>query len=189
MPDTRPHVAIIESTGKYFLMMVHDRAQRQFAVHAFEGLLEGIRHFEGGYADCFSRGRTWETSATLHWMFFQPSIVHVPGEEIALLLGSKPVQIQSLRNMAGHMYVLELDDEKGRQAWESGDKPKLLPETMQTAKSTAGFTLIELLIVIVIIAMIGFLGVMAFKTAKAAIGLVVIVCFVVAILAWFLRKR
>lgn len=112
---------------RHFYLMTDEKG----VVTAFASTVDGIRFFEDMYFRSHFRGYGSSMSACIHSICFQASAIPATGlDDLRPLIDLSDdgmVQLCVVSNIAGRMHGILLKDEEGRKAWESGDKPRLVP--------------------------------------------------------------
>lgn len=114
-------VSIIESDGKYYLLLVRENN----SILAYPNVAEGVRTFEDAYNAKHDQSYEASMSAALHHIFYQPSVINVPTQqEVAdAVFDGRATEIRSI---AGAFIGALLKDEIGKQWWDKGIKPRLI---------------------------------------------------------------
>ena len=102
---------------KYYLMTEGTSAL------GFLDVADGLRYFEGSYKQAVHGGSVQQsTSAVIHMMQFNPSVVALTNMEDLEKLVTLPAHVMRLNSVAGSLTGIECKPE-AKKVWESGQKP------------------------------------------------------------------
>lgn len=107
-------------------LLAVEEEDKQWMVRGFTTEEAALEYFEGGYRNCHQRSYESSMSATINWLTFQPSIIHLSEDKLAELVSQKVVK--RARNVAGSMDYIPLKLELAKPLWESGRKPTLIKD-------------------------------------------------------------
>jgi hypothetical protein len=122
------YAAIIKAGGDFYLMCDSESK----SITGWKSLEEALESFEGVYDEFHKRNYESSMSATLNWLFYQPSIIPLIEKDIPTLFTSEEltnIKMTTLRNVSGRMSGVKLTKESSINMWETGTKPKLLRGT------------------------------------------------------------
>jgi hypothetical protein len=118
-------VVVVLYDGTYSLLTDHEGV-----VVGYESVAKAVASFEDTYERKHHQSYEGSMSACIHSLFFQVSVIPIRGttdlEPIVKRNEDGSVDIASMRTVAGSMTGLVLDPEKGKAAWERGEKPRLV---------------------------------------------------------------
>ena len=100
------------------------------AINAFKTKEEAQNCF--GYGEYHKRNITWSTSATIHWLQYQPVIYKLESEDVTELTekffkGQEKFHTCRLSSMAGGVGGVEIEDPTlAKQRYEEGERVELI---------------------------------------------------------------
>ena len=123
-----PYVTLIK-TSEHGIVLNLDANGGVLAADTEEKM---VGQWEAAYEEMMGRGLTWATSATIHWLMFQPSGVEIGGiEELRKRFFGDEENAAAcrMRSIAGSLDVARIPNQATALcAWNDGAKPRLVEE-------------------------------------------------------------